>query len=566
MNRPDVDCVVNGCDSGREGENIFRLTYHYAHCDKPVMRLWVNSMEESALRHGFDNLRDGVEYDNLYAAASCRERADWLVGISATRLFSVLYGGVTLNVGRVQTPTLAMLTEREAEIANFVSTPFYTVELGCGGFAASSERFTDKADAEKLIAGCSTGSVSGVKQTEKSVAPPKLFDLTALQRECNRVHGFTAQQTLDYLQSLYEKKLASYPRSDSRYLTDDMAKTVMALVAALLPDAPCSVAQVIDPVRVSDHHAVIPTMLCTTADLSALPSGERTVLDMLKTRLVCAVGEPHRYLETIVTLTAGGAEFQAKGKTVIHSGWKSAATPGDSDDEDAPAISNLSEGAQFPVTAALREGATKPPKHFTEDTLLSRMESAGAGDISEEVERKGLGMPATRAGIIEKLIKSGLIERSKKNLRPSDKGKLLITVLPDDLKSPKLTAMWESMLRDVENRTLNEKSFMDNIEAFIREIVRDNSAPKAELLPLFANQQKFLCRISRRLPPLRRICPGGRKGLLLRQRCLRLQTVEGGEILDSEEKAPDRRHRRPAAKKWARGCEGAAVRKDREEV
>jgi DNA topoisomerase-3 len=490
MNRADVSEIINACDAGREGELIFRLVYEYAKCTKPIKRLWISSMEDAAVREGFANLKDGAEYDNLCAAAKCREQADWLVGISATRLFSVLYG-VTLNVGRVQSPTLAMLVGREAEIASFVAMPFYTVELDGGGLAASSGRFADKAEAESVAAACSGATITDVKQTEKSVAPPKLYDLTTLQRECNRAHSYTAQQTLEYVQSLYEKKLATYPRTDSRYLTADMAAEVTALVATLAPDAPCDTTRVINPAKVSDHHAIIPTAAGAAADLSALPSGERTVLEMLRTRLVCAVGEPHRYLETVVILIAGGTEFTAKGKTVIHCGWKSTAKPlGDEQEDEAPAPLDVIEGLSFPVCASIQEGATSPPKHFTEDTLLRSMETAGGEDMPDDAERKGLGTPATRAGIIEKIIKSGFVERQKKNLLPTDKGKNLIAVLPDTLKSPSLTAEWEQKLLAVQRGELASSAFMDGIAEFIRVIVRDNPSPKMEHLPLFAESAK----------------------------------------------------------------------------
>jgi DNA topoisomerase-3 len=490
MNRLDIKTVINGCDSGREGELIFRTVYEYCGCKKPVERLWISSMEEAAIRDGFKNLRPGKDFDGLYRSALCRARADWLVGINATRLFSCLYGA-KLGVGRVQSPTLAMITERAAAIAGFKKEKFYTVELCCEGFMAASGRIDDKNAAEAIRADCDGGEavVKSVTRTEKSIAPPKLCDLTSLQRECNRALGYTAQQTLDYVQSLYEKKLASYPRSDSRYLTGDMAAVVRSLVAVFAPGAPCDAAQVINPSKVSDHHAVIPTMESIEADLSTLPSGERAVWDMLKTRLVCAVGEPHRYLETAVTLEAGGAEFKAKGKTVLYNGWKDRAKPlGDETDEEPPALPGVAEGRSFPVTASIKEGVTAPPKHFTEDTLLRSMETAGAEEMLEDTECKGLGTPATRASIREKLVKTGFVERSKKNLLPTEKGKNLIAVLPDALKSPALTAEWENRLAQVERGELAAAAFMDGIAEFMRAIVRDNSAPKPEFIPLFADK------------------------------------------------------------------------------
>jgi DNA topoisomerase-3 len=505
MNSDGVDCVVNACDAGREGELIFRLVYEYAKCRKVIKRLWISSMEDAAIRDGFANLKDGAEYENLYAAASCREQADWAVGISATRLYTVLYSGATLNVGRVQSPTLALLVNRENEIANFVKMPFYTAELDLGGFTAASERYDDKAAAERVVADCSTATVTSVTQTEKSVAPPKLFNLTTLQREANKEHGFTAQQTLDYVQSLYEHKYASYPRTDSRYLTDDMAAGVSALVAAIAPAAPCDASQVINGKKVSDHHAIIPTAEAIKADLSALPSGERAILDMLMCRVVCAVGEKHRYLETVVTLEAGGAEFRTRGKVVTRNGWKDYAAAqndganedDDGDDEDGESgdksLPEIAEGQTFPAAAKLREGFTSPPKHHNEASILAAMENAGAEDFKEidgEIERKGLGTSATRAACLEALVKRGYVERSKKNLLPTDKGKNLIAILPTALTSAKLTAEWEQKLLNVQRGELAADEFMSGIAAFIKAIVAENNAPKPEFANLFPNDKR----------------------------------------------------------------------------
>ncbi|GHV11336.1 DNA topoisomerase [Clostridia bacterium] len=503
MNSDGIDCVVNACDAGREGELIFRLVYEYAKCRKKIKRLWISSMEDAAIRDGFANLKDGAEYDNLCNAAKCREQADWAVGISATRLFTVLYKGATLNVGRVQSPTLAMLVKREAEIANFVKTPFYTAELDLGGFTATSERYDDKAAAESVVADCSTATVTSVTQTEKTVAPPKLYDLTTLQREANKAHGFTAQQTLDYVQSLYEKKYSTYPRTDSRYLTDDMAASVAALVDAIAPAAPCDITQVINAKKVQDHHAIIPTAEAVKGVLSALPGGERAILDMLMCRLVCAVGEKHRYLETVVTLESGGAEFKTRGKVVLHNGWKDYAAAqndtagdeadnGDTDDENGEngdkSLPEIAEGQTFPVMARLKEGFTKPRPHHNESSILAAMENAGAEDFKEidgVTERRGLGTSATRAAILEGLVKRGYIERSKKNLLPTDKGKNLIAVLPTALTSAKLTAEWEQKLLNVQRGELAADEFMANIGAFIKAIVLDNNKPKPEFLNLF---------------------------------------------------------------------------------
>ncbi|GHU35761.1 DNA topoisomerase [Clostridia bacterium] len=504
MNSDGVDYVVNACDAGREGELIFRLVYEYVKCRKKIKRLWISSMEDAAIRDGFANLKDGAEYDNLCAAAKCREQADWAVGISATRLYTVLYGGATLNVGRVQSPTLAMLVKREDEIENFVKTPFYMAELGLGGFTAASGRYDDKAAAESVVADCSTATVTSVKQTEKTVAPPKLYDLTTLQREANKAHSFTAQQTLDYVQSLYEKKYATYPRTDSRYLTDDMAASVTVLVSAIAPAAPCDITQVINAKKVQDHHAIIPTAEAVKGDLSRLPSGERAILDMLMCRLVCAVGEKHRYLETVVTLESGGVEFKTRGKVVLRNGWKDYAAAqndtanadenyNDGDDEDNggngdKSLPEIAEGQTFPVTALLKEGFTKPKPHHNESSILAAMENAGAEDFKEidgEVERKGLGTSATRAAILEGLVKRGYVERSKKNLLPTDKGKNLIAVLPTALTSAKLTAEWEQKLLNVQRGELAADEFMANIGTFIKAIVLENNKPNPDYLNLF---------------------------------------------------------------------------------
>ena len=485
MNRDDVDCVINACDAGREGELIFRLVYEHVKCKKPIKRLWISSLEDSTIKAGFDNLADGTAYDNLYAAASCRERADWLVGYNMTRLFSILYGK-TLNTGRVQSPTLAMLTKRESDIKEFVKQPFYTIEISGDSLVALSERYDDKNNAEQLAAACKAATITNITRTEKSVSPPKLYDLTTLQREANRSHGYTAQQTLEYVQMLYEKKMVSYPRTDSRYLTDDMTANVTSLVSTIAPDAPCNVSQVINARKVTDHHAIIPTAESMSPGTISLPSGELKVLDMLKNRLVCAVGDKHRYIESIVTLDSGGVEFKAKGKTILQDGWMltSAETPEDDEEEPQP-VAGLAEGQTLDIEASVKEGSSSPPKRYTEDTLLSAMETAGAEDMPEDAERKGLGTPATRASVIERLIKSGFVERQKKNLVPTDKGISLITVLPDTLTSAKLTAEWESQLKQVEHGEIEDNTFMNSIKAFVTSLVEENKAPKPEFKALF---------------------------------------------------------------------------------
>ena len=375
MRRSDVTEIINACDAGREGELIFRTVYLLAGCVKPVKRLWISSMEDAAIREGFENLRDGSEYDKLYAAALCRSKADWLVGINATRLFSVLYHR-TLNVGRVVSPTLALLVQREAEIKAFQPELFYTVKLDAGDFTATSEKLKNKPDAENLKSAC-TGApavIRSVEQKEKSEKAPALYDLTTLQRDANRILGFTAQQTLDYLQSLYEKKLCTYPRTDSRFLTDDMESGVPAVAACAAGILGVSVGdvsakQVCDSRKVSDHHAVIPTMVAGEAELSALTAGEREVLKLVARQVLMAVSAPYSYLETVVTVECGGQVFTAKGKTVLNTGWKSYAA-GEQKERVLPPMTEGQSIDSFDVS--LEEGKTKPPARYTEDICCER--------------------------------------------------------------------------------------------------------------------------------------------------------------------------------------------------
>ena len=478
MRSNEVSEVINACDAGREGELIFRTVYALSGCTKPMKRLWISSMEDEAIREGFDNLRPGSEYDALYEAALCRSRADWLVGINATRLFSVLYHR-TLNVGRVVSPTLALIVQREAEIKAFTPVPFYTVDLTANGFEAASERFSEKASAEGLQKVCkgASATVTGVERKEKTEKAPALYDLTTLQRDANRLLGYTAQQTLDYLQALYEKKLCTYPRTDSRYLTDDMEDKVseLAAIAAEIVGKPLggvNAGQVCNSKKVSDHHAIVPTMTAGSAGLSALPAGERAVLRLIAQQVLCAVDSPHIYAETAVTLDCGGAAFTAKGKTVLSAGWKACL---EQEQADKP-LPELSEGMSFPVeSAAVKEGKTTPPKRYTEDTLLSAMETAGAKEAPDDAERKGLGTPATRAAVLEKLVSTGFVERKKAkktvSLVPSGPGAALITVLPEQLQSPLLTAEWESRLKEIERGELAADAFMADISGMVRELV-----------------------------------------------------------------------------------------------
>lgn len=493
MNAPDVTEVVNVCDAGREGELIFRSVYKLAGCQKPMKRLWISSMEDSAIREGFANLRPGTDYDGLRDAAICRAKADWLVGINATRLFSVLYHR-TLNIGRVMSPTLALIVQREAEIDTFKPMPFYTVTLELPGFTVSGERMADKAAAQQLKTACQGAAVTvkKVERKEKSEKAPALYDLTALQRDANRLLGFTAQQTLDYLQNLYEKKLCTYPRTDSRYLTSDMAESLPVLVNLVAKAMPfrkgiaisCDAGAVINDKKVTDHHAVIPTRNIQGADLPGLPVGEKAVLELVALRLLCAVAEPHIYAETAVVVECAGTEFAAKGRTVKNPGWRALdaayraglknAEP-DKETEDK-ALPELSEGQTLPLSSsAVKEGKTTPPKHFTDDTLLSAMETAGKDDMPEDAERKGLGTPATRAGILEKLVSTGFLERKKSKkqvqLMPSHDAVSLITVLPEQLQSPLMTAEWEYRPGEIERGELVPEDFMDGISTMLKELV-----------------------------------------------------------------------------------------------
>ncbi len=496
MQRKDVESLICATDAGREGELIFRLVYHQCGCKKPVERLWISSMEDSAIREGFQKLRPGTEYDALYEAALCRERADWMVGINASRLFSCLYNQ-PLAVGRVMTPVLAMTVLQEAAIAAFVPEKFYTVSLTLAdGGTASSKRFAQKADAELLLSKCRKEkrvTVQKMERKEKSESPPQLYDLTALQRDANRLLGFTAQQTLDYAQSLYEKRLITYPRTDSRFLTEDMAASLPGLVTdtgkafAVEEPLPIHVQQVINGSKVTDHHALLPTKSMANADLAALPAGERNVLRLIAARLLCAVGEPHRYAETTLTTICAGEEFSAKGKVVLSEGWKTVERKmlGEllGKQKEQAVLPDVQEQSQCSVAGAeLKEGQTSPPKHFTEDLLLHAMETASTDSMPECVERQGIGTPATRAATIEKLVQKGFLERKgnkkTKVLLPTDKGKALITVMPEEIQSPEMTADWETKLLQIERGEMEPGEFMTEINTMITELVKNTEMKK----------------------------------------------------------------------------------------
>ena len=509
MERPDVTELVNACDAGREGELIFRLVYEVAGCAKPFSRLWISSMEDAAIREGFADLQPGRDYDALYQSALCRQKADWLIGINASRLFSVLYHR-TLNVGRVQTPTLAMLAEQNSKITLFRKEKYHHVRLNLDIAKAVSERIASPDEAQAIRDACDGQraicvSLVREKKTEK---PPKLYDLTTLQREANRMFGYTAKQTLDYAQSLYEKKLLTYPRTDSRYLTGDMAETasvVLHLAARVPPFDTCAeffpdVALLVNDKAVSDHHALIPTLELEKADISTLPVGERKLLLLVCCKLLCAAAEPFVYEAVTATFECGGHTFTAKGKQVLSQGWRAiqevfqSSLKEKTEDEDAEGVlPALTEGQLFePVTASVTEHFTSPPKPYTEDTLLSAMESAGKEDMPEEAERKGLGTPATRAAIIEKLVSGGFVERKGKNLIPTKAGVNLVTVLPELLTSPKLTANWEQQLNEVAKGQASPDDFMTRIGAMATELVRNYSHISEDGQKLFQPERKTI--------------------------------------------------------------------------
>lgn len=506
-NRKDVTVITSATDAGREGELIFRLMYEKISCKKPVKRLWISSMEESAIAEGFQNLRDNKYYDNLYHSALCRAKADWIVGINATRLFSVLYGQ-TLNVGRVMSPTLAMIVAREAAISAFKTEPFYTVHLDCSSFILSSEKITNKQAAETLFKTCDgqTFSIQSVESKEKSEKPPKLYDLTTLQREANRQLGFTAEQTLSYTQSLYEKKLVTYPRTDSRYLTSDMSKSTPAVVKAaagfFMPQSiepSVFMEQVTDNSKVTDHHAIIPTMAIQNYDLASLPFGEREVLLLISLRLICAVGESYKYEETTVNAIVSGSAFSTKGKTIISDGFHSiekcylAMQKDNQKEEKEKVLPIITQGESFTAKASVKEGKTSPPKHYTDDTILAAMENAN--NAIEDSDRKGIGTPATRAGILEKLIKTELLERKgdkkAKYFFPTQKGVSLITVLPEVIQSPHLTAEWDEKLKLIERGVLSPDSFMQDISQMTKSLINTYEVIKCADV-LFPSAQETL--------------------------------------------------------------------------
>ena len=480
--------LVCATDAGREGELIFRLVYNKAGCIKPFKRLWISSLEDSAIREGFNHLRDGKEYDRLYEAALSRSKADWIVGINGTRLFTTLYHK-KLVVGRVQTPTLAMLVERDGKISTFQKEKYFNVHVGKGNLIADLEKVKTEEEAKKIAAACEKkqAAVSSLKQETKTVNPPKLYDLTTLQREANRYYGFTAQQTLDLVQTLYEKKLLTYPRTDSQFITDDMedtARKVISIVCRQLPlfsgvSATLDIARVTDNSKVMDHHALLPTVQLEKQDVSALPQSEQNILNLVGMRLLCATGEKHTYAETQITLSCEGYVFKTKGKSVVQNGWKAieelfkSSLKAKEKDDPMKSLPEVHEGDVLDgVSASVTEHFTTPPKQYTEDTLLSAMETAGNDQFDDDTEKKGLGTPATRAGIIEKLVKSGFAERKGKSLIPTKDGCNLVCVLPEQITSPAMTAEWENTLMEIERGNADADAFLSGIVQMTGDLVK----------------------------------------------------------------------------------------------
>ena len=522
MQRSDVSEVVNACDAGREGELIFRFVYHQAGCKKPFTRLWISSMETDAIKSGFDNLKDGRRYDALYHSALCRAKADWLIGINATRLFSCLYGK-TLNVGRVQTPTLKMLVDRDAAITGFQKETYYHVRLTLPGAEAASAKICAADEASRLKAACEASAAvcTSLVKEKKTIAPPKLFDLTSLQREANRIYGYTAKQTLDLAQALYEKKLLTYPRTDSNYLTDDMGDTAASIVSLLCGKLPFmasaayeqSISRVLNSKKVSDHHAIIPTMELAKTDLTTLPESERNILILTGARLLMATAEPHVYEAVTAVFSCADHEFTAKGKAVIAAGWKeierlyraTLKKKPDSDDENELVLDvpDFSEGQTFENPAAkVTEHDTTPPKPHNEASLLSAMERAGNEDTDPDAERRGLGTPATRAAVIEKLVKGGFVERKGKQLLPTKDGTNLVCVLPDSLTSPQLTAAWENNLTQIAKGNADPDTFMQAIETMAQELVKTYASVLGEKPELFKTEKTELGKCPRCKSPV----------------------------------------------------------------
>lgn len=470
------DYVVNACDAGREGEAIFRRVYALAGSKLPIKRLWISSMEDAAIQQGFENLKDGAAYDNLFAASECRAKSDWLIGMNGTRAFTKKYGRKQ-TIGRVQTPTLAMLTERQTKIQNFVKEPYYKVELSGGGMVAVSEQMAQEQDADTMRAACDgqCAVVGSIERKRVEKKPPKLYDLTTLQREANRYYGLTASQTLQAAQELYEEKLVTYPRTDSQFVTEDMRKTVESLVLAL-DDAAADVSCVIDNSKVTDHHAILPTMQGAKCDKEKLSETKQKILSLIIWKLVQAVQPPFIYEDVLVTVCCQGRNFTAKYKDVLQPGYTAKPVPlvEPEENKDASLPNNLEQGMVIPVVRAeKKQGFTSPPKVYTEDTLLSAMETAGNKEFEKDTEKKGLGTPATRAAILEKLVSSGYVQRKGKQMIPTEDGVAAIRNIPDYLKSASMTAEWENDLLRMERGEIKPHDFMQGIHGLLDKMLAD---------------------------------------------------------------------------------------------
>ena len=470
------DYVVNACDAGREGEAIFRRAYALAGSKLPIKRLWISSMEDAAIQQGFENLKDGAAYNNLFAASECRAKADWLIGMNGTRAFTKKYGRKQ-TIGRVQTPTLAMLTERQAKIQNFVKEPYYKVELSGAGVVAVSEQMAQEQDADTMQAACDgqCAVVGSIERKRVEKKPPKLYDLTTLQREANRYYGLTASQTLQAAQELYEEKLVTYPRTDSQFVTEDMRKTVESLVLALDGTA-ADVSCVIDNSKVTDHHAILPTMQGAKCNKEKLSEIKQKILSLIIWKLVQAVQPLFIYEDVLVTVCCQGRNFTAKYKDVLQPGYTAKPVPfvEPEKDKEVPIPKKLEQGMVIPVVRAeKKQGFTSPPKVYTEDTLLSAMETAGNKEFEKDTEKKGLGTPATRAAILEKLVSSGYVQRKGKQMIPTEDGVAAIRNIPDYLKSASMTAEWENDLLRMERGEIKPHDFMQGIHGLIDKMLAD---------------------------------------------------------------------------------------------
>ena len=491
MNRSDVEYLVNGCDAGREGELIFQRVYDLAGCRKPVKRLWISSMEDAAIQKGFQTMKSEEEYKNLCMAAVCRAQADWLIGMNGTRAYTTRYFK-RLVVGRVQTPTLAILAERQERIEHFQKEAFYKVALTDGKLTVVSENIANEEAADLLAALCngSTAVVTQMKKERKKSFPPKLYDLTSLQREANRYFGYTAKRTLDMLQELYEEKLITYPRTDSQFVTEDMKDSVEELVGkmpVLLPFVDYGqlghdIKRVINNAKVSDHHAILPTKEAVEKGIADLPADKKNLMMLICQQLVQATGEEYLYEQTDITVKCQEHDFKARGKIPVQMGFKEVekafkqlcvkAEPVEEKEKETSIPAGYEEGMRlFPVKAEKTTHYTSPPKPFNEDTLLAAMETAGNKEFDSETEKKGLGTPATRASIIEKLVSSGYAQRKGKQILPSTEGKELVKVMPEYLKSAVMTAEWENQLLLMEKGQITDTQFMGEITSLVSKIL-----------------------------------------------------------------------------------------------